>query len=486
MRRLTTIPLFILFACGALYAQKSDVTISNLNIEVVNDYVDVRFTANITNNAAKSSYTLFIVPTLTNGVTRLPLSSIVVQGKRAQIAEKRYTMSRTYPGLGQPIFTENGQQVPYAISVPYQSWMTNMQLVLDKYSRGCCEDVVLPPTLIASDIYLNADAYRAPAEPVRPAVAATVQTAPPPAVQAQVVAEPQPQVGAATATSGQPGTVNMQVTAFVNTPGKYIVVEDPLYADESQLSTADRLALKYTFIEPYSRFELSREKAQNHLLYDYNMPLNLGRGITNTQQYDLDLFIDENRDDALSVYFRQGSHMVDRHFADNNFALVDMISSILEIQNSHDSRIVRIVITGFASPEGSFLLNDRLAWERAVSIKEIIINNTLFSNKKISVFNGSVDWRGLYRLVAESDMYHKYQVLNVIDCAPIWDNVRHISRLDELKRLSGGEPYRYMLANIFPRLRNAAYIKVYYENLNNLYPLYNNREVVVVNPILIP
>jgi hypothetical protein len=157
-----------------------------------------------------------------------------------------------------------------------------------------------------------------------------------------------------------------------------------------------------------------------------------------------------------------------------------MISCIRAIQASKDSRIVRIIIAGFASPEGSFLFNDRLAWERAVSIKEVVLNNTNLSNRAVNIYNGSVDWRGLYRLVAESDMYHKYQILNVIDFTPTWGDARHLSRLDELKRLNGGEPYRYMLANIFPLLRNAAYIKVYYENVNNVYPQLqlNNVEIV--------
>ncbi len=35
----------------------------------------------------------------------------------------------------------------------------------------------------------------------------------------------------------------------------------------------------------------------------------------------------------------------------------------------------------------------------------------------------------------------------------------------ELMKLSGGRPYLYMLEHMFPDLRNAAFIKVYYENV---------------------
>jgi len=255
-------------------------------------------------------------------------------------------------------------------------------------------------------------------------------------------------------------------------PQQYYLVDHVDCIDDSFFSTADKLARHFSFIAPIPAYEAAQKRSRTGVLFDYNMPLNLGRGISRNQQSDLDLFIDENRDEALSIYFKQGSDVVDRIYADNGYALVDMISCIRAIQSSKDSRIVKVIIAGFASPEGSFLFNDRLAWERAVAIKEIIVNNTNLSNRVVSIYNGSVDWRGLYRLVAESDMYHKYQILNIIDLAPIVGNARYASRLDELKRLDRGEPYKYMLNNIFPLLRNAAYIKIYYENLNNTYVVY--------------
>jgi hypothetical protein len=352
------------------------------------------------------------------------------------VAEKRYTLAKDYPGLGQPVHAVPGQKVSYRLSIPWQSWMGTVHLTFDKYSRGCCSDVVLPPDLIAQDIRLHA-----------------------PVVVAQVVEEPVQPVQVPTQ---QPARVVTQPQRVVLPETRYVVYEE---VDESCLTTAQKLSRHFSFIAHASDYERSIRRSYTGALFDYNMPLNLNRGISRTQQYDIDMFIESNRDDALSIYFKQGIYTVDRFFADNGYALVDMISCIRAIQASPDSRITRIIIAGFASPEGSFLFNDRLAWERAVSIKEIILNNTNLPNRTINIYNGSVDWRGLYKLVAESDMYHKYQILKIIDFAPVWSSDRHLSRLDELKRLAGGEPYRYMYNHLFPLLRNAAYIKVYYENL---------------------
>jgi len=461
MRKFVIIPFIILLACSTVHAQRSgasNVAVSDLKMVVVDDYVDISFVATIANNAAKSSYTLFAVPTLTNNVTRLPLAAIVVQGKRAQIAEKRYAMARIYPGLGQPIHADNGQRVAYSISVPYESWMSNVSLVMDKYERGCCDDVVMPSELVAQNIALGAPAPRRE-EPVQ-----------------QIIAQPVPEPVAQMPVAQPVRVAPTPQRTIISAPNpcdppqpSYNIIDNPDCLDDSFFSTADKLARHFSFIAPIPDYDAARRKSRTGVLFDYNMPLNLGRGISRAQQNDLDLFIDENRDESLSIYFRSGSDIVDRTYADNGYALVDMISCIRAIQSSDDCRIVKIIIAGFASPEGSFLANDRLAWERAVAVKEIMLNNTNLSNRVVSIYNGSVDWRGLYRLVAQSDMYHKYQILNIIDLAPIVGDARYASRMDELKRLNNGEPYKYMLNNIFPLLRNAAYIKIYYENLNNTY-----------------
>ena len=632
MRKTVIIPLIIILACSGLNAQKSanEVTLSDLKIVVLNDYVDISFVANIANNAAKSSYTLFIVPTLTNGVTRLPLSSIVVQGKRAQVAEKRYTMSRAYPGLGQPIFTTNGQKIPYSIQIPYQSWMNNVQLVLDKYSRGCCDDVVLPSDVIDQNFFLadtnerererqrleqerleqerlaqalreqqmleqqRREQERLEQERLAQALRDKEQfkasqaqrereeqeryeqslrdkedkskkdfdkreqelialelereraefakrelerkyeeqrrleeqqryespfrgnqekklentfkpdtvyvredivykaTSPQPQLQPQSQSQPQAggsninQIFINASPTGQPSqwlagdSLNLQKGVYNNINQLYFNIpsgnpaapatvapakeEEALVTAPSRDTEGDKWSRHFTFVEPYQGFQMALKKSYSEELFDYNMPLNLTRGINRTQQSNLDRFIDENRESALPIIFRQGSYNVERFYAYNNISIVDLISAIRAIQSSDDSYVRLVVIAGFASPEGSFLANDRLAWERAVSVKDIILNNTNLSNKNVSIYNGSVDWRGLYRLVSDSDMYHKYQVLNIIDFAPAWSDTRHDNRLEELKKLAGGEPYKYMLNHIFPLLRNTAYIKVYYEN----------------------
>lgn len=184
------------------------------------------------------------------------------------------------------------------------------------------------------------------------------------------------------------------------------------------------------------------------------------------QQYpkDKDLYVDNNREGALAVYFKQSSLSVDMAYRDNRHSFDWLIEAVNEIQDSGDSRVVRVVIVGFASPEGGSAVNNRLAEQRAATAKRLLVENTSLQANRVEIHNGGVDWHGLRAMIAESDMPDRQRVLDIIDTTPVWDVRRNVGRLGELMRLSGGEPYRYMFRNFFPELRNATYIRVYFEN----------------------
>lgn len=171
---------------------------------------------------------------------------------------------------------------------------------------------------------------------------------------------------------------------------------------------------------------------------------------------------DEDREKALIVYYRQGRNVIEPGYGENRMILTNLVAAVNTIVESADSDVERIVVAGFASPEGAFEVNDRLAWNRAVSVKSYILENTEIGADRITLYNGSEDWRGLRALVAGSAMPEKLQVLNIIDNVPLGEGSKQ--RLNEIKRLNGGSTYQYLLDHYFPKLRNGAFIRVYYRN----------------------
>ena len=170
-----------------------------------------------------------------------------------------------------------------------------------------------------------------------------------------------------------------------------------------------------------------------------------------------------DRSGAITVHFRQAKIDIDPWLFNNEWSLAQILSSVRQLQASGVHKVAKIVIAGFASPEGTVAINYRLGRDRGQVIKDYIVRNTGMSPSMISTYNGEVDWIGLREFVVNSDMPSKYRVLDIIDNTPVKDYTgTKAVRLGELQRL--GEPYRYMYRTFFPLLRQAAYINVYYED----------------------
>lgn len=237
-----------------------------------------------------------------------------------------------------------------------------------------------------------------------------------------------------------------------------VIYETETETIETRQSTGDKLAITYSFLAPVDDYESARKKAASGDLFDHANPSNV------TNQHDIDRYIDENRDGSLTVYFKQGNSTVDPNFRSNYRSLNDLLTAVRMIESSEDSKVVRVVIAGFASPEGTASINDRLAWDRAVAVKNFLLNNSSLKGITVNIHNGSVDWQALRNMVAASDMYDKYSIMDIIDNTPVWNEQGQASRQTRLRNLNGGAAYRHMYEHFFPELRNATYIKIYYEN----------------------
>lgn len=390
-------------------AVRDSIEVRGLRVSVDGDSLRVCFRAEFGEHITGGrDYKLTLRPVLVGATSKQVLRPIEVYGRRVKILNARSAHPRVaglaandlrHPFVG-ALHAEEGSTVEYAASLPLERWMEGAQLRMERFRSGCCRTEQLGSVLLASDVV---EIHSVDQEPLLSRAADLVQVVQP-------------------------------------------------------ISTGDSLAHTYAFVEPVSALETYL--ATSHGLFDLDMPLNMGKGTESASQSELEKFIAAGEKGALKVHFRQGKSLLERHFMDNNAALVNLLSSISTIMNSPSSRVVRVVIVGSASPEGTLAFNDRLAWNRALSLKEFIGRNTEMSPDSIRLFNGSEDWRGLREQVAKSDLYEKAEILRIIDNVPVKGG-----RELELMKLAGGRPYLYMLEYMFPDLRNAAFIKVYYENV---------------------
>lgn len=135
-------------------------------------------------------------------------------------------------------------------------------------------------------------------------------------------------------------------------------------------------------------------------------------------------------------------------FGNNPTELGKIRHMIEDVKEDKDVTIRSISIAGYASPEGSLSLNKRLSEGRAKALQNYLQSRYDITPDLYAVHFGGEDWDGLTRRVQASDMEDKQEILDIIESIGI-ENGREA----KLMALKGGQPYRYMLKEIYPSLR---------------------------------
>lgn len=164
--------------------------------------------------------------------------------------------------------------------------------------------------------------------------------------------------------------------------------------------------------------------------------------------------------DSVSVYFRVGQSQYDPAFDNNGVSMDSFIERLRISMASVDSVVVR----GYVSPEGH-TINDPLSQKRCDEIARYIISRTGISPDKVKTRYIGVDWQLLRRLVAETPgVPAREKILDVIDNVPVWiyNSKGEIvdGRNRQLARLDAGEPYRWMLRNLFSKCRATVAVSI--------------------------
>ena len=122
-----------------------------------------------------------------------------------------------------------------------------------------------------------------------------------------------------------------------------------------------------------------------------------------------------------------------------------------------------IVVSGYASPEGTLKMNQTLSEGRAKALTDYLVPKFDYPENLYTIAFGGENWAGLLEKVEASDMKHREEVIRTLTTVPAEINYRtNNSRKKSLMQLAAGVPYRFMLKEYFPHLRKAV-CKVDYE-----------------------
>lgn len=133
----------------------------------------------------------------------------------------------------------------------------------------------------------------------------------------------------------------------------------------------------------------------------------------------------------------------------NNRTELQKLDSLLSPLSAGDySSMEHIRVCGYASPDGTYIDNERLATSRTGFFASYICSTYGIPRFRLETTSVAEDWEGLSVLLQSEQPPYAATVLSIIQHAGIFNG-----REKQLMDLRGGEPYRDMLHRFFPRLR---------------------------------
>ena len=167
-------------------------------------------------------------------------------------------------------------------------------------------------------------------------------------------------------------------------------------------------------------------------------------------------------EEDLTIKFKVGESEMDPYLYGNKRTLESILNAVDKICSDRRYRMDHIDITGFASPEGSSLLNTSLAQRRAEALIDYIISNRpqyRLSRDDFRVHNGDVNWGGLKEYIAGHDMVEGEWVDGIVS-----SNLSDDRKKSLLQSLDGGRVWKKLIREVFPHLRSARFRGVYYDS----------------------
>lgn len=142
-------------------------------------------------------------------------------------------------------------------------------------------------------------------------------------------------------------------------------------------------------------------------------------------------------------------------YRNNQREIAKIIKTIDLVKNDPNVSITQINIHGFASPEGAYDNNVRLAEGRSASLKDYVRSLYTLPENIFTSNSTPEDWEGLRKLVEASNIENREGILQIID------SDMDLDKKDHTIRAQYPRSYQFMLKEWYPGLRHSDYTVSY-------------------------
>ena len=169
--------------------------------------------------------------------------------------------------------------------------------------------------------------------------------------------------------------------------------------------------------------------------------------------------------DELEIVFKVSKAEIDSTVFNNEITFGNILAAVDKIFSNPHFRVDKIEIAGYASPEGSRRFNNWLGENRAKALMDYIISHRpqyALTPDHFNIHNGEENWAGLRRHLLESQIEERDSVTAIRD-SPLPDE----EKKSAIKALNGGKVWKHMLEQVYPHLRCARYLAIFYDSTDD-------------------
>lgn len=136
----------------------------------------------------------------------------------------------------------------------------------------------------------------------------------------------------------------------------------------------------------------------------------------------------------------------------NNASELETIRKTIDlVKNDPDVTITSIILHGYASPDGRYANNEKLAHNRTQALRNYLLKTYPIDQKLFAITSTAEDWEGTRIFVENHDMPAKEQVLSIMNSNLTPDET------EKAIASKAGEGFRYLVKNVWPGLRRTDY-----------------------------
>lgn len=159
---------------------------------------------------------------------------------------------------------------------------------------------------------------------------------------------------------------------------------------------------------------------------------------------------------SARLNFAVGKHDIRPTFGSNADELQKIRSTIDLVRNDKDVELTGISLHGYASPDGTYAFNEKLAANRTEALRTYLKNYySALSDGLFTATSTAEDWEGVRRAVASGSIADKEAVLAIIDGSGTPDEK------DRAIAARHAGAYQTLLKDIYPPLRRTDYKVTY-------------------------